>query len=198
MPCRLLEERDVTLYCDLHGHSRKQNVFIYGCENRSDPLKRLRERVFPVMISKNAPTQVILNVEGNSTSCHRLPVKMTQKRSPLILDLEAWRRDDNEGEVVISAWNHNEFRKFCRERLTLDENFPFSLQAPVFFYLFYSYKVLCSLSKYWRRLSNHNEDDDKNVANLPIECFNSRNQWASFSTKTKERLHKNRIHFPEN
>lgn len=65
MPCRLLEERDITLYCDLHGHSRKQNVFIYGCENRFDPLKRLRERVFPVMISKNAPTQVILDVKGN-------------------------------------------------------------------------------------------------------------------------------------
>lgn len=54
---KLLEERDITLYCDLHGHSRKQNVFIYGCENRFDPLKRLRERVYPVMISKNAPTK---------------------------------------------------------------------------------------------------------------------------------------------
>ena len=56
--CRLFEERDITLYCDLHGHSRKQNVFIYGCENRFDPLKRLRERVFPVMVSKNAPSKV--------------------------------------------------------------------------------------------------------------------------------------------
>lgn len=54
----LLEERDIALYCDLHGHSRKQNVFIYGCENRLDPLKRLRERVFPVMMSKNAPNKV--------------------------------------------------------------------------------------------------------------------------------------------
>lgn len=54
---RLLGERDITLYCDLHGHSRKQNVFIYGCENRFDPLKRLRERVFPVMVSKNAPSK---------------------------------------------------------------------------------------------------------------------------------------------
>ncbi|PFX25530.1 Cytosolic carboxypeptidase 2 [Stylophora pistillata] len=54
---KLLGERDITLYCDLHGHSRKQNVFIYGCENRFDPLKRLRERVFPVMVSKNAPSK---------------------------------------------------------------------------------------------------------------------------------------------
>lgn len=30
---RLKQDRSITLYCDLHGHSRKQNVFIYGCEN---------------------------------------------------------------------------------------------------------------------------------------------------------------------
>jgi len=44
---RLLLEREVVLYCDLHGHSRKQNVFIYGCENRMDKSKRLHERIFP-------------------------------------------------------------------------------------------------------------------------------------------------------
>ncbi|XP_035672271.1 uncharacterized protein LOC118413175 isoform X3 [Branchiostoma floridae] len=51
---RLCEEREVIVYCDLHGHSRKQNVFIYGCENRYDPEKRLKERVFPLMMQKNA------------------------------------------------------------------------------------------------------------------------------------------------
>ena len=29
-------ERGVVLFCDLHGHSRKQNVFMYGCDNRAD------------------------------------------------------------------------------------------------------------------------------------------------------------------
>ena len=29
---KISEEREVVLYCDLHGHSRKQNVFIYGCD----------------------------------------------------------------------------------------------------------------------------------------------------------------------
>lgn len=53
--CRLLEEREVILYCDLHGHSRRQNVFVYGCENRSDPQRRLREQIFPFMLSRNAP-----------------------------------------------------------------------------------------------------------------------------------------------
>lgn len=45
----LHEERGVTLYCDLHGHSRKQNVFMYGCNNPKRPEEC---RVFPFMLSK--------------------------------------------------------------------------------------------------------------------------------------------------
>lgn len=33
---QLHEERGVVLFCDMHGHSRKQNVFMYGCDNRAD------------------------------------------------------------------------------------------------------------------------------------------------------------------
>ncbi|XP_047373166.1 cytosolic carboxypeptidase 2 isoform X4 [Sciurus carolinensis] len=51
---RLLEEREVLLYCDFHGHSRKNNIFLYGCNN-NDRKHWLHERVFPLMLSKNAP-----------------------------------------------------------------------------------------------------------------------------------------------
>nr|CAH7714911.1 unnamed protein product [Callosobruchus chinensis] len=51
---RLLEECGVTMYCDLHAHSRKHNIFIYGCENRRGGDKRLQEQVFPLMLHKNA------------------------------------------------------------------------------------------------------------------------------------------------
>ncbi|EFB16083.1 hypothetical protein PANDA_010607, partial [Ailuropoda melanoleuca] len=51
---RLLEEREVLLYCDFHGHSRKNNIFLYGC-NSNDRTYWLHERVFPLMLSKNAP-----------------------------------------------------------------------------------------------------------------------------------------------
>ncbi|XP_072194120.1 cytosolic carboxypeptidase 2 isoform X2 [Excalfactoria chinensis] len=53
---RLLAEREVALYCDFHGHSRKNNVFMYGCDGGRDGSEtRLWERVFPLMLSKNAP-----------------------------------------------------------------------------------------------------------------------------------------------
>lgn len=55
-----MEERDIVTYCDLHGHSRRQNVFIYGCENRGNSNKRLRERIFPCMLNKNAPDKVVI------------------------------------------------------------------------------------------------------------------------------------------
>uniref|UniRef100_A0A8D0G665 Cytosolic carboxypeptidase 2 n=1 Tax=Sphenodon punctatus TaxID=8508 RepID=A0A8D0G665_SPHPU len=52
---RVLEEREILLYCDFHGHSRKNNIFMYGCNNKSGPAQRFHERVFPFMLSKNAP-----------------------------------------------------------------------------------------------------------------------------------------------
>ncbi|CAB3993240.1 cytosolic carboxypeptidase 2-like, partial [Paramuricea clavata] len=50
---RLSQEREITLYCDFHGHSRQQNVFIYGCEDRANLDQGFKERVFPMMMSKN-------------------------------------------------------------------------------------------------------------------------------------------------
>ncbi|XP_053108794.1 cytosolic carboxypeptidase 3 isoform X10 [Hemicordylus capensis] len=53
----VMEERDVLLYCDLHGHSRKENVFMYGCEKRDQQEERayLYQRIFPFIMSKNCP-----------------------------------------------------------------------------------------------------------------------------------------------
>ncbi|KAE8606642.1 hypothetical protein XENTR_v10010809 [Xenopus tropicalis] len=56
---RLLTEREVILYCDFHGHSRKNNVFMYGCNSKGHPLTKLHERIFPLMLSKNAPDKFL-------------------------------------------------------------------------------------------------------------------------------------------
>ncbi|XP_033050556.1 cytosolic carboxypeptidase 3 isoform X6 [Trachypithecus francoisi] len=52
----LMEKREVILYCDLHGHSRKENIFMYGCDG-SDRSKTLylQQQIFPLMLSKNCP-----------------------------------------------------------------------------------------------------------------------------------------------
>ncbi|CAK1551904.1 unnamed protein product [Leptosia nina] len=48
------EECGIAMYVDLHAHSRKHNIFIYGCESRRNSDKRLQEQVFPLMLHKNA------------------------------------------------------------------------------------------------------------------------------------------------
>eukprot|EP00042_Codosiga_hollandica_P040428 m.348044 g.348044 ORF g.348044 m.348044 type:complete len:1083 (-) comp55863_c0_seq1:70-3318(-) len=52
---RFKEDRPIVLYCDFHGHSKKQNVFIYGCLTPPKSAEYLHERVFPKMLSLNAP-----------------------------------------------------------------------------------------------------------------------------------------------
>eukprot|EP00826_Nyctotherus_ovalis_P065805 TRINITY_DN9687_c0_g4_i1.p1 TRINITY_DN9687_c0_g4~~TRINITY_DN9687_c0_g4_i1.p1 ORF type:complete len:308 (+),score=55.09 TRINITY_DN9687_c0_g4_i1:768-1691(+) len=42
------ETQNVVLFCDFHGHSRKKNIFIYGC----NAAKKHRERVFPYLLSQ--------------------------------------------------------------------------------------------------------------------------------------------------
>ena len=43
------KEREMVLFCDLHGHSRRQNIFMYGNENAEKPDST---RVFPYILSK--------------------------------------------------------------------------------------------------------------------------------------------------
>lgn len=50
---RLMEDCGVVMYCDMHAHSRKHNIFLYGCENKRQPEKKLSEQVFPLMLHKN-------------------------------------------------------------------------------------------------------------------------------------------------
>ncbi|XP_064366931.1 cytosolic carboxypeptidase 3 isoform X2 [Dromaius novaehollandiae] len=53
---RVMEERDILLYCDLHGHNRKKNVFVYGCERKQQAkAPNLHPRVFPLLLSKICP-----------------------------------------------------------------------------------------------------------------------------------------------
>eukprot|EP00826_Nyctotherus_ovalis_P027094 TRINITY_DN2112_c0_g1_i16.p1 TRINITY_DN2112_c0_g1~~TRINITY_DN2112_c0_g1_i16.p1 ORF type:complete len:214 (+),score=55.71 TRINITY_DN2112_c0_g1_i16:121-762(+) len=46
------EERDIFLYCDFHGHSRRKNVFMYGC-NSNKPGETDKEKIFPKLLSMN-------------------------------------------------------------------------------------------------------------------------------------------------
>lgn len=45
-------ERKVIMYCDLHGHSRKHNIFMYGCDSKTQAEDC---RILPYILSKLSP-----------------------------------------------------------------------------------------------------------------------------------------------
>ena len=65
------------LFCDMHGHSRKKNVFMFGCENsRSEPAL---ERVFPLLLSRRSEdfsfADCTFKVNKSKTNCGRVAVR---------------------------------------------------------------------------------------------------------------------------
>ncbi len=48
---KTLESRKVFLYIDCHGHSRKKNLFMYGCKNKNPDDKTMK--VFPYIMSES-------------------------------------------------------------------------------------------------------------------------------------------------
>eukprot|EP00798_Chlamydomonas_sp_ICE-L_P012689 gene12689-15921_t len=69
------EEREVAMFCDLHGHSRKKDIFVYGCQKKGRDLQamylgypipgsmggrpsvatRFQEKLLPLLIHHNSP-----------------------------------------------------------------------------------------------------------------------------------------------
>ena len=48
---KFVEDREVVLMADLHGHSRKKNIFMYGWSAKGS---RLKEKIFPRLLEKAA------------------------------------------------------------------------------------------------------------------------------------------------
>ncbi|KAJ3371048.1 Cytosolic carboxypeptidase 2 [Kappamyces sp. JEL0680] len=52
---RTLAAREIAFFCDMHGHSRKHGVFLYGCNNKDSPVHENKERIFPYLLSRRNP-----------------------------------------------------------------------------------------------------------------------------------------------
>ena len=54
----LQEDREIVLFVDLHGHSRKHNIFCYGCEPKTASMDaRLATYLFPRLLWRNSQAQ---------------------------------------------------------------------------------------------------------------------------------------------
>eukprot|EP01029_Cantina_marsupialis_P012869 TRINITY_DN2849_c0_g2_i1.p1 TRINITY_DN2849_c0_g2~~TRINITY_DN2849_c0_g2_i1.p1 ORF type:complete len:1161 (+),score=314.56 TRINITY_DN2849_c0_g2_i1:1982-5464(+) len=53
---RFSQSTEMLLFCDFHGHSRKKNIFMYGCSsNKEGAMSELMPRVFPRILWKLSP-----------------------------------------------------------------------------------------------------------------------------------------------
>lgn len=81
---KMIEEvrnrHQIVMVCDMHGHTKKKNVFMYGCSVKSpeieDKEKNLLARVIPYHMSKNSPffsfTDSHFRIEKNKESTARV------------------------------------------------------------------------------------------------------------------------------
>jgi hypothetical protein len=86
----LHNERGVLIFCDLHGHSRKQNVFMYGCNNPRIPEEC---RIFPYVMSKLSPFFSMdysrFGVQKSKESTARVSLYKELKTCPNIFTMES-------------------------------------------------------------------------------------------------------------
>ena len=71
--------REIHMFCDLHGHSRKKDLFIFGCNNNSSRKDLMKERIFPMMFYKNCDEfsydNCTFDVHPNKASTGRVAVR---------------------------------------------------------------------------------------------------------------------------
>lgn len=72
---KVKEERDIFLFCDIHGHNRKKNIFMYGCPCGDGSR---REQIFPMIMAKNCDTFSLkdsaFSVPKDRENCARIVV----------------------------------------------------------------------------------------------------------------------------
>ena len=83
-------ERTCVLYCDLHGHSRKPNVFMYGCDRKGAPEET---RIFPLLLSKISPLFDFhasrFGVQKSKEATARVAIFKELKTCPLVYTMES-------------------------------------------------------------------------------------------------------------
>lgn len=96
---RIFKDKPVLLFCDLHGHSRKKNSFIYGCNRAADGgfNSWTKVRLFPRILAS-------LNHVFDLTSC-RFKVEKGKLGTGRVV---VWR----EFEVTNSFTLENSFHGF--------------------------------------------------------------------------------------
>ena len=116
------------MYCDLHGHSRKQNVFMYGCNNKQKPEEC---RVFPMILSKLNDIfhfgSCRFGVQKSKESTARVALYKELKTCPNIFTMESTFSGIDQGEKSGNHMTVEDFegmgRDLCRTLLIYENTY---------------------------------------------------------------------------
>ena len=90
---KTLESRPIYLFCDVHGHSRNKNLFMYGCNQLTGPNK-LKERIFPFMFSQREEIfnfeDCNFNVQKTKESTARVVMSKSNIQYSYTLECSFW------------------------------------------------------------------------------------------------------------
>ena len=130
---KTLDSRDIYFFCDFHGHSNKNNFFLYSCKHKSDYLQ-LDEKTFIKNPQKNKLTyyelvfQNILNQENNfldEYSCSNKILQSKMQTSRAILKnifnvdfsycLESSIASMRTKEGILIPFTINQYKKIGRD-----------------------------------------------------------------------------------
>ncbi|XP_052085555.1 uncharacterized protein LOC127723104 isoform X46 [Mytilus californianus] len=112
---KILERHEILLYCDLHGHSRKHNVFMYGNNTSEEDVNGLgaaksflNERLFPWLMSQKAPDKFAFkSCKFNIKRCKESTGRVVMWRQMKILNSFTL-----EATFSGTIMNKNEYRHF--------------------------------------------------------------------------------------
>jgi len=116
--CREFQkERELTLFWDLHGHSRKKNIFMYGNNINDDPSST---RMFPYIMSKLTDFFSFSSSKFSMTKSKETTARISLYRElqiPCIYTMEASFWGADQGELEGLHFNAVHFNKIGRNLL---------------------------------------------------------------------------------
>lgn len=104
-------EKEILLYCDLHGHSRRKNIFMYGNTMPEDPSAT---RMFPYIMSKLSDYFSYKYSKFSMTKSKETTARISLYRElkiPCIYTMEASFCGADMGELTDMHFNAEHFKK---------------------------------------------------------------------------------------
>ena len=115
------KEREMVVFCDFHGHSRRKNIFMYGCNIPNQPEET---RLYPFLLSKICPFFVYnLSRYGNQKSKEATArvAMFNELKLPAIYTMESSFCGNDQGPFANYHFSTSNLlqtgRDFCRTLL---------------------------------------------------------------------------------